>query len=62
MLYCRRGKDSNGDVDLILSHPEELKNQGFLRKLVDHLMEKGKAHIFFPVFWIPIANITQRLC
>ncbi|KAJ2959450.1 hypothetical protein NQZ79_g5097 [Umbelopsis isabellina] len=39
--YCRRGKDSNGDVDLILSHPDELKNQGFLRKLVDHLTERG---------------------
>ncbi|KAG2182188.1 hypothetical protein INT43_007115, partial [Umbelopsis isabellina] len=37
----RRGKDSNGDVDLILSHPDELQNQGFLRKLVDHLTEKG---------------------
>ncbi|KAI8584191.1 hypothetical protein K450DRAFT_218586 [Umbelopsis ramanniana AG] len=37
----RRGKESNGDVDLVLSHPDELKNQNFLKNLVDRLCSKG---------------------
>ncbi|KAH8550669.1 hypothetical protein BGW37DRAFT_497945 [Umbelopsis sp. PMI_123] len=37
----RRGKDSNGDVDVVLSHPDELSNQNFLKNLVDRLSNKG---------------------
>ncbi|KAG2182883.1 hypothetical protein INT44_005864, partial [Umbelopsis vinacea] len=37
----RRGKESNGDVDLVLSHPDELNNQNFLKDLVDRLCSKG---------------------
>ncbi|CAO3663321.1 unnamed protein product [Umbelopsis ramanniana] len=37
----RRGKESNGDLDLVLSHPDELKNQNFLKNLVDRLCSKG---------------------
>lgn len=39
--FNRRGKESNGDLDLVLSHPDELKNQNFLKNLVDRLCRKG---------------------
>jgi hypothetical protein len=38
----RRGKESNGDVDLIVSHPDELMNQNLLKNLVEHLSKQGK--------------------
>ncbi|CAO3685621.1 unnamed protein product [Umbelopsis vinacea] len=37
----RRGKDSNGDVDVVISHPDELTNQNFLKDLIERLIQKG---------------------
>lgn len=44
MVICggyRRGKPDCGDIDVVLTHPDEEATDGFLRELVDVLEDEG---------------------